>query len=144
MNITQVLNRLAYPKPGDNARRKATDLYDEVTIITGTTNYNLFDQTLGNLFARNKKFPISGSEIFFAFGIRLFLKTVINTVALFNSLNNFLLHSCIFVYINDRLQIQIPLIEILNFNFADTVGDTPIMFGIKQRKAGYTFFFPRS
>ena len=138
MNITQVLNRLAYPKAGDNARRKPTDLYDEVTLATGSTQYVFFNQTLGNLFARNKKFPISGSEIFFAFGLKFFLKTNINTVALYNSLQNLILHSCIRIIVNDRLQMQLPLLEVLNFNYANSVGNDTQNFNSRQRKTSYT------
>jgi hypothetical protein len=47
MAPSQVLNRLAYPQAGDNARAKHMNYYDTVTLVTGQTEYDLYRTPLG-------------------------------------------------------------------------------------------------
>lgn len=142
LNASEFLNRLAYPQAGDNARRKVTQYEDEITITAGQNRYKFFDTALGNIFARNKRLPISGNEIFYIREISLNLQTIINTAALFTSVQQLLVSGAIQIVVNGREQIKLPLIKVLNFPYANSIGNDSEQVDSRLFKSSYAFFFP--
>jgi len=117
MNAKEFLNRLYYPQPGDNVRRKTYPLHDTQTITAGTMEYFFFETALGNQFLRNKRFPLAGTEIFTITAISAFLATEINTVAEIDNLNELLQQAYLEIWNNSRRVGKYPLLDFLNYQF---------------------------
>ena len=125
-DIKALLNRLAYPQYGDNARRKTYPLHDTAAIATGTTEYYFFEAAVGNQFARNVRFPLPGTEIYVLKGLSAFLQQEINTTAEIDNLNE-LLQQCYFeIWNNNRLQCKLPLLDFLNYEIGKTYSATAV------------------
>lgn len=127
----QLLNAIATPSFGQNARRKWTSKYDELTIAAATTDYIYFDTAAGNFFLRNARFPISGDEVFFITSFDLYLDAIVTT-AQFAQMDEIMGRSFLEITINQRQQIKVPLIEILSFYYEDTIG-TPVTSSSRPR-----------
>lgn len=125
MNTLEVLNRNAYPQPGDNIRRKDYPYYDQVTVTAGQTQYNFFVTPTGNNFARNIQLPLAGSEIFFVESFSLLVETPITTPALINGLNELMQQSKLVISINDRVQGEYPGLDFVQFIGALGLDATP-------------------
>jgi len=121
MNAKQFLNRLYYPTQGDNARRKTYPLYDTQPIATGTQDYYFFESALTNVFTRNKRFPLAGTEIFTITAISMFLQTEINTTAEIDNLNELLQQAYFEVWNQSRRVCKLPLLDILNYQFGTSL-----------------------
>jgi hypothetical protein len=127
INTQDFLNRVAYPLPGDNARRKITPLQDQITVASGTTLYNPFTTATGNIFARNKKFPLSGTEIFAITNISCYLKTVITSTTLYAGLLTLLQQSYLEIVVDSRVQLKVPLLEVMSYDLVPQIGATTII-----------------
>lgn len=124
MNVKELLNRLAYPQPGDNSRRKTYPLYDTQTIATGTTEYYYFETALGNQFLRNARFPLPGTNIYVLKGLSAFLQQEINTTAEIDNLNEVLQQAYFEIWNNNRLQCKLPVLDFLNYEIGETYSAT--------------------
>lgn len=142
LSTSEFLNLVSYPTEFDNARRKAFPLYDQIALVTGDTSRYFFNQDLGNQFARNKKFPNSGQEVFFATEIEMFLNTTINTAALYNAVNDLMQRGNLQIILSDRSQITIPLYQVLNFPYQLNIGNNTQPYGSKIRKAKRKLVYP--
>jgi len=118
----QLLNAISSPSFANNARRKYTAKYDQLALATGTLNYIYFDTNVGNQFLRNARFPISGNEVFFVTAFDLYLDATLGTTAIFAQLDEIFGRSFIEITVNQRQQIKVPLLEVLNFYYNDTTG----------------------
>lgn len=123
MNAKELLNKLAYLQPGDNARRKTYPLYDTVAIATGTTEYNFFETAIGNQFLRNTRFPLP-NELFVCTGLSAYLQQEINTTAEIDNLNELLQQAYLEIWNNSKRVCKLPLLDFVNYqlcnNFAAT------------------------
>ena len=125
MNTKQLLNKTLYPSAFQNARRKEYPYFDTQTITAGVLEYFFFVTALGNIFARNKRLPLSGSEVFLADGISMFLNTPINTVAQINALNELLQQSYLQVSVDNRIQFKIPGLDFIQYQISLNEDATP-------------------
>ena len=122
MNVKEVLNKHLYPSVMANVRRKDFPYYDTVTIASGTTDYYLFTTALGNEFLRNKKLPLTGSEVFFIEEITAYIKEPFKTTALLDKLNELLQQSYLEVIVNNRVQAKLPGMDFLSYLPTQTLG----------------------
>lgn len=122
MNVKEILNKHLYPSVMDNVRRKDYPYYDTITIASGTTDYYLFTQDVGNGFLRNKKLPLTGSEVFFIEEITAYIKEPFKTEALLDKLNELLQQSYLEVIVNNRVQAKIPGMDFLSYLPTQTLG----------------------
>ena len=136
MNAKELLNRLAYPQPGDNAIRKTYPLYDTQAIATGTTEYLFFETAIGNQFLRNTRLPLP-NEIFVCTGLSAFLQQEINTTAEIDNLNELLQQAYLEIWNNSKRVCKLPLLDFVNYqlgaNWAATASATvPAILGNKN------------
>ena len=120
MTTQQLLNQVAYPG-GSNLRRKYMQYYDTITVASGTTSYSVFSTTLGNNFLRNKKFPLSGSEVFALTSIELFLQSGINTTSEYDALLDLLQKSYLEIIVNSKQALKVPGIEFFSYDYSSIV-----------------------
>ncbi|MBK9285056.1 MAG: hypothetical protein IPM51_12185 [Sphingobacteriaceae bacterium] len=125
MNTRDILNATLYPRSGQNARRKDFPYYDALTITAGVLEYFFFVTALGNIFQRNKRLPLSGSEVFFIESISAYLDTTINTTAQINALNELLQQSYLAISVDNRLQCKIPGMDFLQYKYTLNENATP-------------------
>jgi len=121
MNTQELLNQVAYPVPGQNLRRKATPLYDIITLATGTTEYFPFTSA-GNVFTINQVFPLAGSQIFALTNIELYLQEPVISATLYAALLLALQRSYLQIEIDSRVMLKVPLIEVLSYNTINQQG----------------------
>jgi len=121
MNTTELLNRVAYPEPGQNVRRKYTPRYDKITIASGTTEYYPF-KTSGNIFTTNGTFPLAGNQVFAISNISLYLQQAITSTALYAGLLTMLQQSYLQIDVDSRIMLKVPLIEVLSYNTVSQQG----------------------
>ena len=117
----QLLNAISTPSFANNARRKYTQKYDSLALAAGTLDYIFYDSQQGNLFLRNARFPISGNEVFFVTSFDLYLDLSLEA-AQFAVLDEIFGRSFIEITVNQRQQIKVPLLEVLNFYYSDEIG----------------------
>ena len=123
----QLLNAIASPNFGQNARRKWTEKKSDATITAGQNIYTFFQDQLNNPFLRNARFPISGNEVFFVTDIGLYFKGVENEGfgdSQFAIMDEILARCYLLIKVNDRDQIKLPLLEIANFWYAEDIANT--------------------
>lgn len=125
MDTKTLLNEALYPTPYQNARRKEYPYYDTLAIAAGTQEYFFFTTALGNIFRRNKRLPLAGSEIFLIDGISMYLNTTINTVALINSLNELLQQSFLEISVDNRVCCKLPGLDFLQYQISLNEDATP-------------------
>lgn len=121
MNTRDVLNQNLYPSSYENTRRKDFPYYDVQAIATGTTEYYFFVAALGNQFARNKRLPLSGSEVFFIEEIVGYIQLNIDTVALVDDLNELLQQSYLEISIDNRVVCKLPGLDFIQYVYGDTL-----------------------
>lgn len=125
MNAKDLLNKTLYPSGLQNARRKEYNYYDTLAITTGILSYFFFQTALGNIFARNKRLPLSGSEIFLVDGIAAYIETPITTPALLNSLNELLQQSYLQISVDGRVQAKLPGMDFIQYMLVFNEDATP-------------------
>ena len=127
MNMTELLNKNFYPGVLDNVQGKGQNLFDTITVVNGTTEYNLFTNPSLNLFNRNAQFPLSGNTIFFAFGITASLDAGFLDASLTaTQLSQLLFTSFAQIFVNERLMLKVPVYEILNLETGLALGNTSV------------------
>jgi hypothetical protein len=115
MNTRDLLNKALYPGQKDNVRRKEYPYFDTLAITTGQLEYFFFTTAPGNIFLRNKRLPLSGSEIFLVDEISAYLSTPVNTTALINSLNELLQQSYLQISIDSRVVCKLPGMDFMQY-----------------------------
>jgi hypothetical protein len=136
MNTKDILNAFLYPSVNTNVRRKSYPLYDTLAIATGTTEYFFFTTAVGNIFARNKRLPLAGTEVFFIEAISAYVQTNISTVALSNALNEILQQSFLEVSVDNRVVCKLPGLDFVNYIYGDTFSDQVVVTALKPRLGG--------
>ena len=121
MNTKDVLNAHLYPSKKEDARRKDYPYFDLQAIATGTTEYFFFVTALSDQFARNKRLPLSGSEVFFVEEISAYIETNIDTLALIDDVNELLQQSYLQISIDNRVVLKIPGLDFIQFTYAETL-----------------------
>ena len=111
----ELLNRVAFPTATQNIRRKFTQIFDKITVASGTTEYYPF-KTASNVFTNNKTFPLSGSQIFAITNIGMFIEQAITSAALYAGLLTLLQQSYLEVNVDSRTMLKIPLLEVMSYN----------------------------
>lgn len=125
MNYADVLNATLYPKGRQNARTKEFPYFDTATIAAGVLEYFFFVAPLGNIFQRNKRLPLSGSEVFMVDEISAYLNTPITTPALINALNEMLQQSYLVVSVDNRQVLKIPGLDFIQYSLVMNEDATP-------------------
>jgi len=122
MNTQEFLNQVTYPL-GSNIRRKYMQYFDTITFSTNKVIYPLFSTDLGDESSRNKKLPLSGSQVFGLMNIESYINASIGVVsANYESLIDMLQQSYLEIIINSKQQIKLPAIEFVNFDSKNIVG----------------------
>lgn len=125
MDTSYILNKVLYPGSADNARRKEFPYFDTLPLAVGTTEYFFFTQAPGNIFARNKRLPLAGSEIFLVDGISMYLDTPINTTALIDALNEMLQQSFLEISVDNRVVCKLPGLDFVQYLITLNADATP-------------------
>jgi hypothetical protein len=125
MNTKYILNQTLYPRPGQNARRKEYPYYDTQTLTAGVLEYFFFVTALGNIFQRNKRLPLSGSEVFMVDRITMALETNITTPALIDSLNELLQQSYLEISVDNRQVCKLPGLDFIQYTMVSNEDATP-------------------
>jgi hypothetical protein len=115
MNTRDLMNQALYPSVADNIRRKDYPLYDTLAIATGQLEYYFFTTAPGNQFLRNKRLPLSGTEVYFVDEISMYLQLNLTTVALVNAFNELMQQSFLQISVDGRVQCKLPGLDILNY-----------------------------
>jgi hypothetical protein len=120
MNTKDILNAYLYPAVSTNVRRKSYPKYDTLPITTGQLEYFYYTTALGNLFLRNTRLPLAGTEVFFIEAISAYLNVNIPTTALADAMNELLQQSYLEVSVDNRVQCKLPGLDFINFIYGDT------------------------
>lgn len=109
LNTKDIMNAHLYPTANQNIRRKDFPYYDQVTIAAGTTEYYFFTTALGNMFQRNKRLPLAGSEVYFVETLNMIAKQVYcSNENLTDYMNELLLQSYLEVSVDNRVVCKLP------------------------------------
>ena len=112
MTTQEILSQFMYPGAGANIRTKANPLYHNLTIAAGTVSYPAYTVDV-NYAVSNIKLPLSGSQMFCNTGMRLRVPSLDGiSVA---ELGALLFNCYVNLFINERLQVKLPLAEMINF-----------------------------
>lgn len=125
MNTFELMNKALYPQSGQNARSKEYPYFDTLALTAGQLEYFFFNTALGNIFARNKRLPLSGSEIFFVNGISATLGTMISAPAGIDALNEMLQQSYLQISVDNRVQSKIPGLDFIQYTLNLNEDATP-------------------
>jgi len=125
MNRSNVINQTLFPSGSQNARQKEYPYFDTQVITAGVLEYFFFVTVLGNIFARNKRLPLSGQEIYSVDAISAYLQFPISTPALINSLNEMLQQSYLVVSVDNRQVLKIPGLDFIQYNLNMNEDATP-------------------
>lgn len=120
MDVKTLLNLIQIPT--GNLRRDDVELYDKVTIASGTTSYSLFSGSITQ-FVRNLQLPVSGQEIYAVTSLKMFINTLFITAT---DLVELLQKSYLEIVVSNRQQLKIPLFQVLNFQVASVIGATTV------------------
>lgn len=131
MNTRDILNKTLYPSAGQNARRKEYPYYDTQTVTTGVLEYFFFVTVLGNIFQRNKRLPLSGSEVFMVDAISAYLDVSITTPALIDSLNELLQQSYLVISVDNRQVCKLPGLDFIQYTLVQNEDATPELLSYK-------------
>jgi len=115
LNARDLLNKYLYPGTYQNVRRKSFPYFDTQTITAGVLEYYFFVTNLGNIFLRNKRLPLAGSEVFFIEGITAYIQLNLTTPALVNAFNELMQQSYLLISVDNRVQMKIPGLDFLNY-----------------------------
>jgi hypothetical protein len=137
MNTKDILNAYLYPTAGDNVRRKSYPYYDTLAIAAGTLEYFFFQTALGNIFLRNKRLPLAGTEVFFVTAISAYIETKISTTALTNAFNEILQQSFLEISVDNRVQCKLPGLDFVNYQYSDTWSDQVVVTAVQPRYGGH-------
>ena len=111
MNTQEILSKFMYPPPGSNIRTKALPLYHNLTIAAATISYPAFTPDVAYAVS-NIKLPLSGTQMFCNTGLRLRVPSLDGiSVA---ELGALLFNCYLTLFINERLQVKLPLAEFIN------------------------------
>jgi len=130
-NTREILDATLYPGSNQNARRKEYPYYDTQAITAGVLEYFFFVTVLGNIFARNKRLPLSGSEVFMVDGISAYLETSINTPAQIDALNELLQQSYLQVSVDNRVVAKLPGLDFIQYALTLNEDATPELLSYK-------------
>lgn len=135
MNTREVLNKYLYPDYQQNVQRKQFPYFDDVTMLTGVTDYFFFVNPPAP-FLRNKQLPVTGSEVFFIEAISAF--PVLNhiTTAQIDALNELLQQSYLEIIVDNRLQMRIPGMDFINYQFANAWSDQVVLTALQTKIGG--------
>ena len=133
MNTRDVLNEFLYPTAPDNVRRKDFPYYDTQAIATGTLEYYFFVTALGNNFLRNKRLPLSGTEVFFVEEISAYIEGKISTTALCDAFNELLQQSYLLISVDNRVVMKIPGLDFFQYAYSDTFSDQVVVSSVLPR-----------
>ena len=135
MNTRELLNKYLYPGYMDNVVRKQFPYYDDQTMLTGQTEYFFF-QAPPAPFLRNKQLPVAGTEVFFITAISAY--PVLNhiTVAQLDSLNELLQQSFLEIIVDGRVQMKIPGLDFINYQYANAVSDQVVLTALQTKIGG--------
>ena len=136
MNTRDILNAHLRPEIGQNVRRKEYSYYDTQTLATGATEYYFFVTPPGNIFQRNKKMPLSGSEVFFVEEISAYIDLNITTTALANALNELMQQSFLEISIDNRQVCKLPGLDFINFMYGNNLADQVPVTVLQPRLGG--------
>lgn len=136
MNTKDILNAFLYPAVSTNVRRKSYPLYDTMTIVAATNEYFFYTTPVGNIFLRNKKLPLAGTEVFFIEAISAYIDLNIGTTALSNALNEFLQQSYLQISVDNRVQCKLPGLDFVNYMFDNTFSDQVVVSSIQPTLGG--------
>jgi hypothetical protein len=133
MNTRDILNKYLYPESAQNVRRKDDPYYDQVTLAAGTLEYFFFVTALGNIFQRNKRLPLAGTEVFFIEAISAYPELNIDTTALANAMNELIQQSYLQISIDGRIQQKIPGLDFIQYTYGDTFSDQVVVTALQPR-----------
>lgn len=134
MNTRDVMNAALYPSIGDNIRRKDYPLYDTLPLTTGQLEYFFFTTALGNQFLRNKRLPLSGTEVYFVDEISAYINLNLTTVALVNAFNELMQQSYLQISVDGRVQCKLPGLDFINHMTADVYTATATSLDLHYNK----------
>jgi hypothetical protein len=147
MNTQQILSMFMYPKPSDNIRTKSFPIYHNLTIAAGTLSYSAFTPDIAYAVS-NLKLPLSGQQMYTVTGMKLRFPSLVSVHLA--DLASIVCNSYVSIYINSRLQVKLPVGEMINFpnelivNSAQTISmlsqEVSRRFADKEGK-GFPFFF---
>ena len=136
LNTRDILNAHLYPTGNQNIRRKDFPYYDTLAIATGTTEYYFFTTALGNQFLRNKRLPLSGSEVFFVEAISGYVELKISTTALADGLNSLLQQSYLLITVDNRVVCKLPGLDFIQYVYSDVYADQVVVNSVQPRIGG--------
>jgi hypothetical protein len=136
MNTKDILNQFLYPQVAQNVRRKSYPYYDTQAIATGTTEYFFFTTAVGNIFARNKRLPLAGTEVFFLTALSAYIQLNISTTALINAMNELLQQSYLEISVDDRVICKLPGLDFITYVYGDTFADQVVVTALQPKLGG--------
>ncbi|MCK6613033.1 MAG: hypothetical protein L6Q47_02255 [Ignavibacteriaceae bacterium] len=142
MNALQVLQQYGFPKGIDNTRIKPVTIYDSKSAASVVN----FFTSAPALFVSNKQLPLANDETLLLDRIKIIIGG--GTGKIYppaNFTSNFFeafTHSYFEVVVNETQKIKIPLVEILNFNYCDSIGNNDINFNIRRRSVQKSLQYP--
>ena len=136
MNTKDILNQFLFPSVATNVRRKSYPKYDTVAIATGTTEYFFFTTAIGNIFLRNTRLPLAGTEVFFITALSAYLELKISTTDLANAMNEILQQSYLEISVDNRVVCKLPGLDFVNFMYSDTFSDQVVVTAVQPRLGG--------
>lgn len=136
MNTKEILNQFLYPKTSQNVRRKSFPYYDTLSLTTGTLEYFFFNTAIGNIFLRNKRLPLAGTEVFFLTALSATVELKISTLALANALNELLQQSFLEISVDNRVQCKLPGLDFINYVYSDTFADQVVVTAVQPVVGG--------
>lgn len=135
MNTRELLNKYLYPGYMDNIVRKQFPYYDTQAMVTGTTEYFFF-QTPPAPFLRNKQLPLAGTEVFFIEAISGYPELNHVTTAQIDALNELLQQSFLEIIVDGRVQMKIPGLDFINYQYSDAQADQVVVTSLQTRLGG--------
>ena len=136
MTPKELLNKIVYPRPGDNARRKTFPLHDTVAMATGTTEYHFFETAITNRYNQNKRFPLASTEIFMITAVSAYIEAEKDTTAELDALNALLQQSYLEIWNNSRRICKLPALDFVNYCFTPSLADQVVVIAGTEPKIG--------
>jgi len=137
MNTKDLLNQFLYPNVAQDVRRKSYPYYDTLAFAAAQTEYFFFSTAIGNMFLRNKRLPLAGTEVFFITGISAYVELKVGTTAIANGLNELLQQSFLEISVDNRVQCKIPGLDFINYLYSDTFSDQVVVTAVQPRLGGH-------
>lgn len=124
MTPKEILNKIVYPRSGDNARRKTFPLHDTIQMATGTLEYHFFETAITNRYDQNKRFPLASTEIFMITALSAYIEAEKDTVAEIDALNALLQQSYLEIWCNSRRICKLPALDFVNYCYTQSIAAT--------------------